>query len=129
MVNNIPGCNILLRKIYRLLFLVFLAVFTISPIVDAYSDSLSSSLVFFNDLNDSDSPVSIYDLKLNHARKSLHALRQASNHYHNALTLSLRASLKDEPVCHIIKIQISANDIKSSQTCPPLSSDPSPPVI
>ena len=120
--NELPRC-----RIYRLLFLLFLAVFFISPIVDAYQDSFCPSTILFNDLYDEDSPVSIDELNLNDALNSHHALKSASEqyYYYNDQTL---ASAKGHPSKCITKSQISANDIKSSQCCPSLSSDPSPPV-
>ena len=107
------------RWICRVLFLVFLAFFALSPVADAYSDSLCSPLVFLNGQNDSDDPVVTNELKLDNL-KSIHAIKKSkitSPHYHALLPASIE------------NIQISANNIKSSQICPPLSSDPSPPVI
>jgi hypothetical protein len=110
---------------YRLLFLLFLAVLFISPIVDAYQDSFCPCTVLFHDLNDEDSPVGIDELNLNDTLKSQHALKSASDKKPVDQT---PASPKGYPSECITKSQISANDIKSSQCCPPLSSDPSPPV-
>jgi hypothetical protein len=129
MISNVISLDLSVSMKYRLVYLLFLAVFAISPIADAYSDSLCSPPVFLNDLDDSDSPVSINELKLNDTRKSLHALKtlkHASRHYHARMQQAL---IHGCPACQIIKIQISANDVKSSQNCPPLASDPSPPVI
>jgi hypothetical protein len=111
-------------RIYRLLFLFLLAVFSISPIVDAYQDSCCSST--FDDLNDIDLPVSINNLQLNDARKPHHALKNASEQNHHYQKV---ASAKDSPSGLTTKPQNSANEIKSSQCCPPLSSDPSPPLL
>ncbi len=128
MVNNL-GCNMLWCKIYRSLFVLFLSVFAISPIVDAYTDSSCSPPVFFNDLDDSDSPVSINDLKLNGARKSLQALNRVSRQKHDNRSLLQPTSLKDSPAGRITRPQLPANDKCSSQRCSLASSDPSPPVI
>jgi hypothetical protein len=104
MLKNSTNSNSLQGRIYRLLFLLCLAVFAISPIVDAYSDSFCSSAVLLNDLNDSDSPVSINELKLN-------------------------ALATDRPEDQIITIEVPLRAQKSSQNCPLFSSDPSPPII
>lgn len=113
----------------RMLFLVCLAFFALSSSADAYSDSLCAPLFFLNGQNDSDDPVITNELNLNsYNLNSIHAIKASENvsqHYHSFLL----SSKKYRPACRIEKIQISANDIKSSQICPPLSSDPSPPVI
>ncbi len=128
MVNNIPGCNKLWCKIYRLLFLLFLAVFAIAPVADAYVDSLCPP-PYLNDLNDADSPVGINDLKLNDARQSLLALALASRQNHDNRALFLCTLATDGPASRIIKPQLPPNDTCSSQRCSLVSSDPSPPVI
>lgn len=112
----------------RMLFLVFLAFFTLSPFADAYSDSLCTPLVFFNGQNDSDDPVITNELNLKDNRKSRHAEKASANVFQNYHAF-LQASIKQRTACRIDKTQISANNIKSSQICPPLSSDHSPPVI
>jgi hypothetical protein len=104
MLNNNINSDLLRCRIYRLLFLLFLAAFAVSPIVDSYLDSFCSSSVYLNDLNDADSPVSINELNLNE--------------------LALIG-----PECHIIKIEVPLITQISSQDCSLLSSDPSPPVI
>ena len=128
MISNFIIFNLQLRMRYRLLFLLILAVFAISSIVDVYSDSVCSPLVFFNDLNDSDSPVSSNDLKLNDARKSLHALNRASRRNHDNRELLLCAPATDGPAGSITRPQLPANDSCSSQRCPLASSGSSPPV-
>jgi hypothetical protein len=112
-------------RTYRLLFLVFLAFFAISPIADAYCDSLCSSLFVFNDLNDADDPDIINDLKLHDDCNSRPARKRASELHHD----QTRTLPKDDPAGRVINIQRSANDLKSSQCCPPVSSDLSPPRI
>ncbi len=130
MVKNNITCDSQKCLICRMLFLVFLAFFALSPIADAYADSLCSSRVFFNDLNDSDSPVSINDMKLNDVRKSLHAFNRASRQNHEDPALSLHAlSAVGCRASRITKPQLSANDNCYSQRCFLASSDPSPPVI
>jgi hypothetical protein len=128
MLKSILGCNMQLCRIRTLRFLLFLFVFAISPVVDACVDSLCPPLVF-NDPDNSDSPTSIInDLKLNDARKSLHALNRASKQNQNDLALSLRALAAVGPAGRITKPQLAANDKCSSQRCSLASSDPSPPV-
>jgi hypothetical protein len=106
---------------------VCLALFALSPIADIYSDSLCSPLVFLNCQNDADDPVITDELNLLDNLNSIHAIKaseKASQNYHALL----QASIKYGPACRIEKNQISANDIKSSQICVPVSSDLSPPV-
>jgi hypothetical protein len=113
----------------RLLFLIFLAIFAQSPIADAYSDSLCSSLVVYGDLSDPSDGVVTSELNLNDNRKcfnELKALKQASKDYQAFLQ---RVLIQDETACHIIRVSISATDLKSSQMYPPVSSDSSPPVV
>jgi len=113
----------------RLLFLVLLAIFAQSPIADAYTDSLCSSPVDYNEQNDPSDPVVTSELNINNNRKcinDLKASRQASKDYQVSLRRHL---IQIEPACHIMRISISASDLKSSQICPPVSSDSSPPVI
>jgi hypothetical protein len=110
------------------LLLLCLVFFALSPIADAYTDSLCPSLVFFNDLYDEDSPVSINDLKLNDALNSLHVLKRAFKQKPDIHALLLDALAIDGPACHLIKREIQLLTLTSSQSCPPLFSDPSPPV-
>lgn len=126
---NILNRDLLQCRIYRLLFLLFLAVFAISPITGAYTDSLCSSPVLFSDLNDADSPVGIDDLKLDDALKSLHTLKLASRQNHDNHALSPLAVAKDYLACQSIRSDHSVITLKSSQSCPLLSSDPSPPAV
>jgi hypothetical protein len=129
MLNINTHYDVLWFRRSRLLFLLFLAFFAISPIADAYTDSLCSSPVLFNELNDADSPVSINDLKLNDALDSLHAFNSTAKQNPDDLALSLHALAKDGPACQITRTESSVFAVKSSQCCPPLSSDPSPPVV
>jgi len=111
----------------RLLFLALLAIFSQSPIADAYSDSLCSTPVDYNEQNDPSDPVVTSELNLNNNRKCINDLKvskQASKDYQAYLHRHL---IHDEPACHFV--QISATDLKSSQIYPPVSSDTSPPVV
>jgi hypothetical protein len=113
----------------KLLFLIFLAIFAQSPIADAYSDSLSSSPVVYNDQNDPSDPVVTSELNLNNNRKcinDLKASRQESKDYQASLHRHL---IRDEPACHFVQVSISEIDLKSSQIYSPLSSDSSPPLV
>jgi hypothetical protein len=112
--------------IYRLLFLLFLAVFAVSPVVDAYVDSLCPSSACFNDLDDSDSSISTDDLKLNDARKFLHAFNRASRQDRDNHALFLSALAKDDSAGQITGPQLPTNDRCSSQRCSLASADPSP---
>jgi hypothetical protein len=114
--------------ICKLLFAMFLAYFAQSPIADAYTDSLCSPLFFLDYQSATDDPVVTDELNLNNKIKSIptiKTLENSSSHYHELL----QALIKYRPASCIEEIQISANNIKSSQIFPPLSSDPSPPVI
>jgi len=107
---------------------MFLAFFALAPIADAYSDSFCSPLVFLNGLNDADDPIVTNKLNLKDNLNSIHAIKASENvsQHYRAL---LQAAINYKPACRTEKIQITANEIKSSQICPPLSSDSSPPVI
>jgi len=129
MLNNSQNCALLRCRIYKYLFLLFLVIFAISPIVDAFSDSLCSSSVFFNDLNDSNSPVSINDLNLNDACESLQAQNRASKQNHDIRALLLRDMAINGLSGSSTRSQLRAYDRCSSQQCSLVSSDPSPPII
>lgn len=122
MVNNIIGCNMLWSRRRRLLFLLFLALFAISSIADPYTDSLFSSPGNFNGQNNSNYLIANNDLDDDYdpCLLSIHA----AEHYYESLHHS---SEIDSPEC-IIKKEFPLLALISSQTCPPLSSDPSPPV-
>lgn len=109
-----------------MLFLAFLAFFALSPIADAYTDSLCSPLVFLNGQNDEDDPIITDELDLNDIINCIHAVKALETQQHDEL---LQALIQYGPACRIEKKQISPNDIKSSQICSPVSSDLSPPVI
>ncbi|MCK9418337.1 MAG: hypothetical protein M0R70_03045 [Nitrospirae bacterium] len=126
MINNVISFDCQLRMKCRLLFL---AVFAISPIVDAYADSLCSSHAIFNDLNDEDSPVSMNDLKLNDARKAIQSLNRASRQNHDTRALLLCSPATDGPAGRITRPQLPAKDSCSFQRCSLASSGCSPPVI
>ncbi|MCK9419798.1 MAG: hypothetical protein M0R70_10515 [Nitrospirae bacterium] len=128
MLKNSMNCDVRQCRVYRLLFLLFLTVFAIAPLADAYTDSLCPSPVFFDDLIDSDLPVSINDLKLNDALNSLHALKSASERKLDDHALLVEALAIDGTACHIIRRDVQLCALKIFQACPPLSSDPSPPV-
>jgi len=115
--------------ICRLLFLILLAIFAQSPIADAYVDSLCYSPNDYNEQNDPSDPVVTSELNLNHNRQcidDLKASKQASKDYQASLQRHLP---KAEPTSRMQVSTISAIDLKSSQICPPVSSDSSPPAI
>lgn len=126
MQKNKAYCELRQCRVDKLLYLFFVAVFMICTIFDAPAGSLCFSSIPFNDLND---PVIINNPNRIDNRNFVNALKASkrlSNHY---LALLRQASIKDEPVFHIRKLQISVNDIKSSQSCPPVSSDLAPPLV
>ena len=119
-------------RIYKLLFLLFLAVFTIYPIIDVYAECVTPSPIFFNDLNTtgSDDDIdSIHELNLNDTKKHLYANKNSkyATQQHQA-HLQL-ASIKDGSSCPTDKIQTSTHTVKSHQSYPPASSDSSPPAV
>jgi len=129
MLNHNLHDDLFQCRIYRLLFLLFLAFFATYPLVEAYSDYACLPHDFFKDINDSDSDDIVAIDELNNIRKSFHELK-SSKHVSRAYRAGLQqASIKDALKSHVIKIQHSAHDIKSSQIYPPISSDLSPPVI
>jgi hypothetical protein len=112
----------------RLLFLVCLAFFALAAAADAYSDSLCSPLIFLNGQNDSDDPVITDELNLNDNLSTVLVVKDSESvplQYQSPL----EASIEYWPAYSVKKIQISANNIRSPQICPLLSSDPSPPVV
>lgn len=128
MLKDNLTCNSQKCWICRLLFLVFLAVFALSPIADAYADSLCSPFFFLDGQNVPDDPIITDELNLNDNLSSIQTIKtseKALQHYQ----AFLRASIKYGQPCRIEKIQISTNDIKSSQIYSPVSSDLSPPAI
>jgi hypothetical protein len=107
---------------------VSLTFFVLSPFADIYTDSLFSPFFFFNGQNDSDDQVITDELNLNNSHlNSIQTIVSAYASHHYAF---LQASIKYRSACQIEENeQISVNKIKSSQLCPSVSSDPSPPVI
>jgi hypothetical protein len=109
--------------IYRLLFLLFLAVFFIYPIADAAFDAQTDYLDHSSAINDIDDDYS----GDNH--DAFYVLKHASQNYHAAGTaLFHQPSAACDPVIHIFDRKISATVVKTSQTSPTLASDPSPPL-
>jgi hypothetical protein len=102
------------------------------PITDAHADLLrltSSNILDY--LNDPDDAVGTSDLKLNIAddlKPGNHDLK-TSNHSsrHNQAFLQ-EASVRDGITCIKTK-QISTTDVKSAQSCRPLSFDLPPPIL
>ena len=125
MISNVISFDCQLRMKCRLLFL---AVFAISPIVDAYADSLCSAQAIFNDLNDEDSPISMNDLKLKDALKAIQSLNRASRQNNDTRALFLQALAKNSLAGSITGTQIPANDNSPSQRCSLASSGSSPPI-
>jgi hypothetical protein len=123
MLNNNINSELLRCRIYRLLFLLFLSVFAVSPIADAYTNSLCSSTCNFNDSNDI---ISIDDLNLDDDYNSCHVLIHEAALDHALLQ---QAPSIDGPAGHITTKQLPLNDRCSSQHTSLASSDPSPPVI
>jgi hypothetical protein len=113
----------------RLLFLVFLAIFAQSPIADAYSDSLCSSLVVSGDLGDPSDGVVTSELNLNDDSECIYDLKASKQVTKDYQEFLRRVLIQDEPACHIIPVSLSATSFKTSQICPPVSSDSSPPVV
>jgi len=128
-INTEKGDS-LQRRICRLVYVLFLAVLVINPIVDANTDILGITSYVLNDINvlDLNDIVAIENFD-DKKYKSFHALKSSKRASKTYQAILRQVSIKDEPKCHIIKIQYSANGIKSSQIFPSLFSDPSPPVV
>lgn len=116
------------RSGFLFLFLLTLAAFAISPIADAYTDSLSSSLCEINDQIDSTDVIICYDVKIKAKHNSLSAVKRTDQHSLGELSRLRRTLLEDSPAHRSAEREFPFFAIKSSQICPPLSSDPSPPV-
>jgi hypothetical protein len=109
------------------LFLAFLALFAISPIVEAYTYSLFAPLILLTDQKEPDGPVVTDELNLNDNLNFLDAVKSSEkvSEQNHALVQTSHYGTPGR----IENIQTSAYDIKSSQSCPPISSDLSPPLV
>jgi hypothetical protein len=109
--------ELLKHQICRILFLLFLSCFAIYPILDAFADSLNSSLVE-NNIDDD----SVGD------DNAFHVFKDPSQNYHaTGIVLFHQTSTTCHPVLHNFD-RLIAFVVKTIQTCPTSSSDPSPPL-
>jgi hypothetical protein len=105
-------------RVYGLLCLLFLAFVALYPLADAALDAFSDHLAHSPRMLPEDR---IHQDQQNHPSKIV-LIQQAS-----ALAISV---IIDGPVFHVfITRTMPATAVKTSQTCPPLSSDSSPPVV
>jgi len=129
MFSNFIGYCLQWRRINRLLFLLLLAVFALSPVLDAYLDSLYCSPGVYQYINDSDDPIYNDNLKrrdvCNHGLVSKRSSKQRDNDQ----TLGHRVLRINGSQGRISKPQLLANGSWSSQRYSFVSSDPSPPVV
>jgi hypothetical protein len=117
MLKHNQYCHLLQCRTYRLLFFLFLVLFTIYPILDAYADSFSNC-----------SPANL-DVADDSLYTSEHISRghQTSHTSFNGLFLPASSIIENSSFT-ILEREIPINEIKSHQSCPPLSSDLSPPL-
>lgn len=108
--------KLLKNLICRFLFLLLISVFAIYPVLDACADSFNSSIV----LNDMDDDGGDDHDAVQHAAQDCHAA---------CIALFHQASAAYAPVLCLIDRTKPAIVVRTSQACPPLSSDPSPPVV
>jgi hypothetical protein len=116
MLKHNQYCHLFQYRIYGILFVLFLVLFTIYPILDAYADSLNYSSATMDVADD-----------------SLDTSKQITRGHHTSPTpfngLFLPAlAIIDNSALTISQKGISSNEIKSHQSYPPLSSDLSPPL-
>ena len=116
MKNNLY-CNLSRCRILRILFLLFVVLFTFYPILDAYANSINNS------------PVN-----MDMADDSFDASELLSHGYHasNAPIINLlllTSALIENPFCLISQREFPSNAIKPHQSCSPLSSDLAPPLV
>jgi len=128
--------SVLLRcRIYRLPFLLCIAVFTICPFTDAYSDYQNLSNEKLD--QDADYAGSVSEVDTSDDRPSTNNFHINKTNIltfgHSALNIGIdsiqNTSLSDNPYYQFTGIIIPINGKTSNLTYPPLSSDPSPPVI
>jgi hypothetical protein len=130
MLKFIGHDNLQQTRPYRVLYLLFVALFIICTFTDACADSLCPPSFFYYELNE-DEPAAIntdkHDLNANRQFIDVRKAPKYVSPYYRALVKP--RSIEDSPVSLIVPVQNSAHDIKSSQICPPVSSDPSPPAV
>jgi hypothetical protein len=115
MLKHNQYCNLLQCRIYRLLFFLFLALFTLYPILDAYADSFNYSPANFDMADD-----------------SFYSSEQITRGHPTSKTpfngLFLPVSARGGLSFSITNREYPAIVINNTISCSPLSSDPSPPV-
>jgi hypothetical protein len=118
--------------IYELLFLFSVILLALYPVTDAQTDFLRlnpSNILDY--LNDPDDAVGISDLKLNivdDLKPGNHDQKTSNHSSRHSQALLQEAAVKDG-ISSINTRQTSTTDVKSSQSCRPLSSDLPPPVL
>jgi hypothetical protein len=122
-------------RIYRLLFLLCIAVFTICPVTDAYSDNQNLS----NEKLDQEAEYagSVSEVDTSDDRPSVDNFHVNKTNtltiVHSAINIDRdpikSTSISDNPYYQFTGSIIPINGKTSNLTYPPLSSDPSPPVI
>jgi hypothetical protein len=116
MLNKNEYCYLLQSRLYRLLFLLFLVLFTIYPILDAYADSFNCAPANMDVVDD-----------------SFNASELMSRGHHtstpfNGLFLPVSALVVNSAFT-ISRKEIPFNEIKCHHSSPPLPSDLSPPFV
>lgn len=116
---KIYNSNLSLNRMYGLLCLLFLAFLVFYPVADAALDAFSDHLTHSPRMLPEDRMQSDQQ---NHPSKIIAIVQQAF--------VSAKSTIIDGPVFRVFITRTTpAPAVKISQTCPPLSSDPSPPVV
>jgi hypothetical protein len=137
LLKNITDSDLPRCRIYKLLFVLFIAVLSISPVVDAYADyqNLSNKELDY----DAGYAGSASEVDASHdgpSGKNFHinktntlTFRQSGLHIGREPIQS--TSISDNTYCQIKGSIVPVNEKISTLTliCRPLSSDPSPPVV
>lgn len=108
------------KKAYKFLLLLFVAVFAAYPVLDAYSDAFNSSLPAVNEIDDDPGDDHV----------SFHTVKHASHDYYSSGHVVFLAATAISGLSYLItNAPAHVQGIKSLQSCRPLSSDLSPPVL
>ena len=130
MANNVIGCYKQWHRLNRMLFLLFVVVFTTSPILDAFHDFFYySPVASCQEIYDSDDLVFEEDLKHTAVSDFHFASKSSSKGRYNDLDLAQLVSRINGPRGCITKPQLPTHDSCLHQRCSFVSSDPSPPVM
>jgi hypothetical protein len=135
LLKIIVDSELLRCRIYRLLCLLFIAAFTIYPVLDAcadYQNLFNKELDFDAGYAGSASEVDASDNgpsgNIFHVNKT-NTLIFGQSVFTIGREPIQSTSISDNTYCQVKESIVPINEKKSTLTCLPLSSDPSPPVI